>query len=400
MRRGQVGANGAEWTGRLGAASALCWLCACSAGSGDSTFGGGGANGGASGMGANGGGGDVSGGGAGGVLLGGQGRSGGDSLFGGLGATGSGATGGTDGGTGCGSVSIDTSVEEVVVPGNVLIVFDQSDSMNAADFNGQVRWLAASDAVIGAIAPNKDALTVGAVFFPTEQFALGCALTGVAAIDDTATTNPQIPFMPGGQFIDAWVQHWQRGPLRLGTPIDAGLIRGDEALAGAGLTGNTVVIFVTDGVPTCTVGTTSTDLPAKWLAQGIPTHVVGLPGAGQAVLQSIATAGGTQSYLLPSDGAQLQQELSNITSKIVKRTLNGCGIAFNQKPADLSQVFLVVTEASTGQKFSVNQGADGWDVAPDGSNATLNGATCNDALAGRFSNVSFEFGCVDAPTLR
>ena len=62
--------------------------------------------------------------------------------------------------------------------------------------------------------------------------------------------------------------------------------------------------------------------------------------------------------------------------------------------------FLVVTEASTGRKFSVAQGPDGWEVASDGSKATLNGATCNDALGGRFSNVSFEFGCVDAPLLR
>src|SRR5262245_1837823 len=102
--------------------------------------------------------------------------------FGGSGASGSSAGGSAGGfvinvpqnrggpafdGGECGSVSINTSVEEVVTPGNVLIIFDQSDSMLETDFNGQARWLAASDAVVGALTPMKDALTVGAIFFPS-----------------------------------------------------------------------------------------------------------------------------------------------------------------------------------------------------------------------------------------
>jgi hypothetical protein len=308
---------------------------------------------------------------------------------------------GIDGGA-CGSVSINTSVEEVVTPGNVLIIFDQSDSMLETDFNGQARWLAASDAVVGAITPSKDALTVGAIFFPSAPGInlLVCDINSVAAINDTAAANPQIPFMPGTQFIDAWNQHWARNPFQLFTPIDAGLQRGDEALTGAGLQGQTVVVFATDGVPTCVTGTTSTDLPTKWNSQGIPTYVVGLPGAGQAGLQTIATAGGTNTVLLPTDGAQLQQQLSQVTSTIVKRSLNSCAIKFNQAPPDLSKVVLVVTDASNGAKYVVNQGPDGWSIAPDGSEATLQGATCSDATSGRFSTVSFAFGCVDAPVLR
>jgi hypothetical protein len=303
-----------------------------------------------------------------------------------------------DGGA-CGSVSINTSVEEVVTPGNVLIIFDQSDSMRETDFNGQARWQAASDAVIGALTPTKDALTVGAVFFPT---ALGinllvCDMVSVAPITDA---NLQIPFMPGAQFLDAWARHWAGNPFQTFTPIDAGLIRGDEALASSNLQGPTVVVFATDGVPTCITGTTSTDLPTKWKGQGIATYVVGLPGAGIPGLQTIATAGGTNQVLLPSDGAQLQQQLSQVTSTVIKRTLNSCAIKFNQTPPDLSKVVLVVTDAATGGQFVVNQGPDGWTLAPDGSEATLQGATCSEATNGRFSVVSFAFGCVDAPILR
>jgi hypothetical protein len=296
-------------------------------------------------------------------------------------------------------LSIDTSVEEVVTPGNVLIIFDQSDSMSTEDFNGQARWKAASDAVIAAITPNKDALTIGAIFFPSViglSFAF-CDVSAVSAINDAASPNPQIPFMPGAQFIDAWTKHWAPIPLVLGTPIDAGMQRGDEALAGAGLKGNTIVIFVTDGVPTCVLNNNSSVLPAKWLGMGIPTHVVGLPGAGAPILQSIATAGGTQNFLLPSDGAQLQQQLSSITSTIVKHSLNSCEIKLAEKPP--GDVVLVVTEAKDGKQLGVKPGPEGWTLAPDGTSATLNGATCTDATGGRFSKISFAFQC-DIPILR
>jgi hypothetical protein len=259
--------------------------------------------------------------------------------------------------------------------------------------------LAASDAVVGALTPNKDALTIGAVFFPTAVGfnVLVCDMVSVAPITDA---NLQIPFMPGAQFIDAWTQHWQRNPFQLLTPIDAGIVRGDEALASSNLQGPTVVVFATDGEPTCTMGATSTDLPAKWKSMGIPTYVVGLPGAGQQVVQTIATAGGTNQVFFPSDGAQLQQQLSQVASTVVKRSLNSCAIKFDQTPPDLTKVVLVVTDTSTGGKFVVNQGPDGWTLAADGSEATLQGATCSDATNGRFSTVSFAFGCVDAPILR
>jgi hypothetical protein len=311
-----------------------------------------------------------------------------------------GATGGADSGAGCGTLSIDTSVEEVVTPGNVLIIFDQSDSMSTEDFNGQARWKAASDALIAAITPNKNVLTIGAIFFPSVlglSFAL-CDVSAVSAINDTTSPNPQIPFMPGAQFIDAWAKHWAPIPLVVGTPIDAGMQRGDEALTGAGLKGNTIVVFVTDGVPTCVLNNNSTVLPAKWLGMGIPTHVIGLPGAGQPILQSIATAGGTQNFLLPSDGAQLQQQLSSITSTIVKHTLSNCQIKLSDKPP--GDVVLVVTEAADGKQYAVNPGSDGWTLAPDGSSATLNGATCTDATGGRFSKLSFGFQCASIPLLR
>jgi hypothetical protein len=225
-----------------------------------------------------------------------------------------------------------------------------------------------------------------------------CDPTSVAAINDTTASNPQIPFMPGRQFLSAWSTHWAGNPLTVGTPIDAGLERGDQALASENLQGNTVVIFVTDGEPTCTIGNDRTALPAKWLGLGIPTHVVGLPGAGATVLQQLAQAGGTQNFLTPSDGAELAQELQGITSTIVKHSLNSCQITLTQKPP--GDVLLAVTEAADGKQYAVQPGPDGWTLAPDGSSATLNGQTCNDATGGRFSKLEFVFACRNIPILR
>ena len=302
----------------------------------------------------------------------------------------------------CGSTIIDTSVEEVVTPGNVLIIFDQSESMNRVDFNNQARWLASSDALIGALAPNRDVLNIGAVFFPSSEANTRgeCDLADVCKIDDTACSNPQIPFTGGTQFIDNWAAHWRTNPLRRGTPIDSGLVRGDEALAATTLQGTTVVIFVTDGEPTCSQNSANfTALPAKWLAAGIKTYVIGLPGSGTGTLQTLATAGGTQNYYLPTDGAQLQQQISQITSTIVKRSFNGCEITLEEAPPDPAKVVLVVTDQN-GQKFSVNVGPEGWELSADAKKGTLKGATCTDALAGRFTSVTFEFGCPPPPPLR
>lgn len=310
---------------------------------------------------------------------------------------------GTSGSGGsCGSTVIETSVEEVVTPGNVLIIFDQSESMNRVDFNNQARWLAASDALIGALVPNRDVLRIGAVLFPSENARTGgeCDLADVCRIDDTGCSNPQIPFTGGTQFIDDWAAHWRRNPLRRGTPIDSGLVRGDEALSSTTLEGTTVVIFVTDGEPTCSEDSPNfTALPQKWLAAGIKTYVIGLPGSGSGTLQTLATAGGTQNYYLPTDGAQLQQQISQITSTIVKRSFNGCEIVFEEVPPDPSKVVLVVTDQQGG-RYSVNVGPNGWEMSPDNKKGTLKGDTCADALSGRFASVGFEFGCPPPPAIR
>jgi hypothetical protein len=303
----------------------------------------------------------------------------------------------------CGSHTLNTSVESVIEPGNVLIIFDQSGSMDS-EFNGVPLWRAAADAVELALTPLQDMLTIGAIFFPTSgtdwtciSFVLPCGANCVAPITDPE----QFPFQPGRQFLQAWQQRWQVADLQSGTPLDAATVQADAALSQATLTGETVVIIVTDGEPTCNLAPGSVALAQGWYATGIRTFVIGLPGfLGGGVLTDIAVAGGTGRFLTPADADAVRQEIQNITGTVVRQTLNDCGIVFNDVPEDVQQIALVVTDKESGAQYRVEQGPDGWLLSPDGTRADLQGLTCTEALQGRFSTISFEFGCTSVPVLR
>jgi hypothetical protein len=43
--------------------------------------------------------------------------------------------------------------------------------------------------------------------------------------------------------------------------------------------------------------------------------------------------------------------------------------------------------------------AGGWTISADGSHVELTGGLCDAAKTGRFSRLTFEFGCKDIPTI-
>lgn len=320
--------------------------------------------------------------------------------------------GGRDGD--CGSVEIEATVEEVYT-GNLLLIFDQSRSM-AYDWDGRPRWQAASDAVVAAITPVQHQLAIiGAIFYPSEGSVLAlfrpptCDLDLVCAIDDTTCPNPQIPFMPASQFLDAWVAHWARDPLRLSTPMEAAFQRGLEALEGANLPGKTVVLFETDGGPwpedpgpTCGTMAGTQALVGAIAGQGIPVYVVGVPGSQSSAdwLNAIAQAGGTNQYIDAARPSDLEAAIRDVTSTVIERRLNDCAIVFDEPPADPEKVYLIVREQASNTEYQVQPGPNGWSLEGDAMSARLAGETCDDALQGRFSSITFQFGCVDAPVLR
>src|SRR5688572_3985379 len=80
----------------------------------------------------------------------------------GIGATGGGAPSDANGeGDGCGASTI--TAEKI--PGEVLVVFDQSLSM-AEMWGAKPKWLAASDALFSAVQTMGDQIQIGALFVP------------------------------------------------------------------------------------------------------------------------------------------------------------------------------------------------------------------------------------------
>lgn len=306
------------------------------------------------------------------------------------------AGGSTHGDGNCGSVTLPSHASEIAVPGNVLVIFDRSDSMNS-DFQTptgvQPKYQAAGDALLAAIAPIQNELTVGAILFPTKSGILLCSATV-----DPIWQPTQIAFGPGAQFAQKWSAWWAANQLILGTPLNRAFDAANDSLVNSGLAGKIAVVVFTDGEPVCTDGTPAPQRAAEWLKKGILTYVIGLPGAASStLLNNIAVQGGTNAFLLPTDSTQLEQELSTIASKTVSTKIDSCTITLNPPPPDPTGVHLVVVDGVSGKEYQVTPGPDGWQLT--GGTATLLGATCTDALAGRFSSVRFDYGCVDVPEL-
>ncbi|HKU38749.1 MAG TPA: vWA domain-containing protein [Polyangiales bacterium] len=307
----------------------------------------------------------------------------------------------------CGTLRLEQDVEVKRQPGNLLVIFDQSLSMNDP-WNATTKIVAAQEALAKAITSLQDSLTVGAIFFPTLACVPGLPL---AAVDPIETAN-QITFRPGPEFLQAWNQHWMTigGALGVGTPMNEAFDRADVAIQNAKLNGQLAVVAFTDGAPNCLPDPMATGVPTlveperakSWLANKmIKTYVVGLPGAaGVQLLNDVAVSGGTMQYILPDDPAQLEQKLKEVVSETVKTGFDSCAI--NLKPAadPVDKLQMVVEENGMRQKVSRMLSADaGWTISADGTHVELTGRLCEDARGGRFQSITFEYGCKDLPEL-
>jgi len=299
-------------------------------------------------------------------------------------------------GDACGSVALKSDV----TPGNIVVVFDQSNSMkqpfNDADAGvAGTKWQVSEDAIVSAITPIENLLNVGTIFFPTK--ATGNTCSGVDAID----TPPQIPIEPGAAFVADFQAHFAAPgwTLILGTPLKVALDRADAALPDPSpLKGARAVVIITDGAPTCVTGQAQILTPVQAMAsRGIKTYAVGLPGSAGAsgLLDAIAQAGGTGAYLTPADPQALQSALAQIATN----TIDQCTITLDPPPDDPTQVHLIVTDAADPQGHEIMQGdgGDGWSLSADGKTATLLGAVCDTAKNGGYTSITFVYGCPKLP---
>jgi hypothetical protein len=175
----------------------------------------------------------------------------------------------------------------------VLVLFDQSGSMSGG-WDERSKWQVANEALMNALEPVLDLVTIGTIFFPQPN---GCS---VAALD----SGEQLEFMSGRNFRARWeATATSRGPDG-STPLGLALQVADMAIERACQLGllerRFRVVIVTDGEPNCGVDVdTLPTLPAEWRRLGVETRVMGLPGSQGALelMDSIAAAGGTERCL-------------------------------------------------------------------------------------------------------
>ena len=309
--------------------------------------------------------------------------------------------------TDCGTLTLDQDIEVKRSPGNLLLIFDQSLSM-AEPWGLNIKIEAAKTAISNAVTPFLDALTIGALFFPTYDCMPNPPPNGaVAPIDGPG----QIPFQPGKQFMQAWSDHWLSLPLGagVGTPMQEAFDRAEAAIGAAKLTGPLVVIAVTDGQPNCfpqaglgAPTAKETERVSAWLAgRAVKTYVVGLPGAaGVTLLDNVAVSGGTMGYLLPDDPKVLEDKLREVVNETVKTSFESCTIKLTPAADPPEKLQMTVVETRDQKKSRVDHmlGPNaGWTISVDGTQVEIFGQLCVDAKAGRFSAITFEYPCKDTP---
>jgi hypothetical protein len=326
----------------------------------------------------------------------------------------------------CGGTEVEPKVMMETIPGNILLVFDLSGSMDD-DYpgTGMKKWQVARDAVLNAISPLQDSVNVGVLFFPING---ACDGNNDCCVPPFGTSS-QINFLPGPDFIASWNNFWTTTTgVNGSTPTLEALQAASVALtsAAATLTGNTTVVLITDGDPKCGADLVGIDFfstveqinaaiatqvaqltpfPADWLARGITTYVLGLPGPSAnalPVLDGIAAAGGTSQHISPTDPAALQSELAKIIGESVTTSFDSCSIGLPHEPPDVNEVVLVVVEGGTEQAVDRDLGTGGgWTIVGSGADMqiVLQGELCNQARAGTYKKISVVFGCVDLPPL-
>jgi hypothetical protein len=305
----------------------------------------------------------------------------------------------------CGTLRLEADVEVKVTPGNLLVIFDQSGSMDEDWMSGS-KLEVAQRALVSALTPLQDVMTAGAIFFPSIACVPFLPPPPGGAVQPIEGPN-QIPFQPATQFLAAWEQHWSSRFIgdMIGTPMQEAFDRADVAIQSAMLTGPLAVVAFTDGEPNCFTDPMLTMVPtateperaSSWLAdRNIKTYMVGLPGAeGVQILDQVAQSGGTMTYVLPDDPATLEAKLREVVQETVSMGFESCSINLTPAADVPDELLMIVEEPGVGEQQVPRD--LGWSLSGDGAHVEITGSLCEAAMSGRFTSITFEYACPDAP---
>ena len=251
--------------------------------------------------------------------------------------------------------------------GNLLVIFDRSNSMNLFFSGTQTRLQAVNDALNAAVTPFQcevsgpdqdfceEMLHVGAILFPSAAGGLAGLLGGLGGPPggggrcpvDAIDANTQINWQLATPFLGSWNAYWQgpNGQLMPGTPIPAAFAKAELALSNNPPAGTTTALFLTDGESNCDEGVDPIMQAQAWLARGIRTYVVSVAPGNNQFNDAVAQAGGTDVSLNPTDTQQLADTLQQVIDAAVQPIsctvdLMGQGIANQEAACEKGEVLL------------------------------------------------------------
>ncbi len=342
-------------------------------------------------------------------------------------------------GPACGQSSIDAAPRTA----NVLLVIDESGSMNDKPTGFSTdKWTALRTAVGNALTSAQDSVAFGLELFPYP-------VDPKQPIPSSCTTNccempvapgVNVPVAPGAANVSKIVTMLNTSAPGGGTPTALALQRAYDYFvtgAGASLTGDNYVLLATDGGPncnpdlTCDATSCTTNLDGACTISGgnccdsmyggnvaksrclddtatqaaitklsnahIQTFVVGIPGseAYKTSLEAFAQAGGKPNPAAPPkyfavSAAGGVAGLDSVLGAITKNLITTCRLQLGSVPPNPNELNLYLDD-----KLIKQSGADGWKLDQTKSPPTLVvlGSTCSMLETAGAKSVRVVYGC-------
>jgi hypothetical protein len=312
------------------------------------------------------------------------------------GAGGAGGCGDPAGGGNCGQANVPIAP----LPPDVLIV--QSRALSMADgwddqpcqggCGANSKWSDTSSTVTAVVGATASSINWGLSFY------------GVSTCGTTST--PYVPLGPlNSQAIST---AFAANQPATGNPIETAINDAATYMLTLADRNPKYLLLVTDGLPNCMPGDTSTTSDDSLGAEaavlnarmaGVPTFVVGLATSSDATVTATldqlalnggeAQAGGTSSYFAVTDSASLEEALTAIVGAAAS-----CTLPLIDVPTGLTNVAVSATDSSGHNVAIPEDSSDGWTFTDSSEVAiVLNGPACANLRSGAYTNFQLVYAC-------
>ena len=260
------------------------------------------------------------------------------------------------------------------VPPNVLIVLDQSGSMDD-EIDGTSKWDIAVAAIDSLLTDFGAGVRFGLVLYPSD----GECGAGNVVVDVGEDTADAIRAAIAATGPDG------------STPIgDSLAVLTDYAGLEDPMRAN-YVLLITDGEERCDGDGEAGATALRMETPEIKTFVVGFGGeVDPDALNAIAVAGGTAlpgdpSYYQADDAASLTMAFADIAGAVLS-----CSYELSEVPPDLEALYVYFDGTGITRDESH---ADGWDYDPATNQLTFYGAACEALRSGAITDLVIVHGC-------